>query len=391
MPFKKRAIRRLQSFVYRVRHNQLIKALAAIFLVALFAAIGVTLFEGHVSKQFSSIGRGLWWALVTMTTVGYGDMVPATTPGKIIAAVVMFSGIALVSVFTAAVSSLVITRRLNEGKGLSQIRERNHIAILGWNTSGEEIIQSIQADAIRENRTIVLVNKLNQDAAEKIIHNFDDLEIKFVYGDYTDESILSRANIKQAYAAIILPDDSDPSRPKSDEPTILATLSVKSIEPKVRVIAHILEPENEMHLRRAKADQIVVSNRYSGFLLASHVVAPGIPEALDQLLSAQHGVRFGRRKIPHSMNGKTFAEVSSFFKTENDSILIGFIKQEKGFNLDDVLSGDYSAIDDFIRKKLEEAGKGIGKKPKIEIILNPTLDYVVSDKDLAVVIERIEL
>lgn len=381
---------RLQGFLYRVRRNQLIKALAAIFFVAFLAAVGVTLIERHVSDQFHNLGQGLWWALVTMTTVGYGDMVPGTTAGKVIAAVVMFSGIALVSIFTAAVSSLVITTRINEGKGLSQVRARNHIAILGWNSSGEEIIQSILEDAIRENRTIVLVNKLNPEDAEQIIHKFQDIQIKFVYGDFTDETILSRANIKHAYAAIILPDQSDPAKPKSDESTILATLSVKSMEPKVRVIAHILEPENEAHLRRANADRIVVSNKYSGFLLASHVTAPGVPEALDLLLSAQQGIRLGRRKVPHSMNGKTFFELSNYFKNETDSIVIGFIKQEKGFDLDDILSGDYSAIDEFIRKKLEEAGKGLARKSKMDVVLNPPADYVVSDKEIAVVIERIE-
>jgi voltage-gated potassium channel len=61
-----------------------------------------------VDDSFSSLGDGLWWAVQTLTTVGYGDVVPEGTAGRLIATVVMLNGIALLTVITAAVTALLI-------------------------------------------------------------------------------------------------------------------------------------------------------------------------------------------------------------------------------------------------------------------------------------------
>ena len=60
-------------------------------------------------EDFSSIGQGLWWSLQTVTTVGYGDVVPHDTEGRIVAGVVMLTGIAFIAVITASVTAAVMT------------------------------------------------------------------------------------------------------------------------------------------------------------------------------------------------------------------------------------------------------------------------------------------
>jgi voltage-gated potassium channel len=68
---------------------------------------------------FPSVWRGLWWAIQTVTTVGYGDVVPRTVAGRLVASVVMLTGIAFVSVLTATVAAAFIEsarRRLDVGR-----------------------------------------------------------------------------------------------------------------------------------------------------------------------------------------------------------------------------------------------------------------------------------
>ena len=57
---------------------------------------------------FSNVWEGLWWSIQTVTTVGYGDVVPASTPGRLIAAVVMIGGIGFITVTTAAIASAFV-------------------------------------------------------------------------------------------------------------------------------------------------------------------------------------------------------------------------------------------------------------------------------------------
>jgi voltage-gated potassium channel len=59
-------------------------------------------------KDFSSIGQGMWWAVQTVTTVGYGDLVPHSTVGRAIGSVVMLTGIAFISLITASVTAMLI-------------------------------------------------------------------------------------------------------------------------------------------------------------------------------------------------------------------------------------------------------------------------------------------
>ena len=62
-------------------------------------------------KDFPSVGGGVWWAVQTVTTVGYGDHVPKTTVGQIVAAIVMLLGIGFVTVITASITSSFVERR----------------------------------------------------------------------------------------------------------------------------------------------------------------------------------------------------------------------------------------------------------------------------------------
>ena len=68
-------------------------------------------------EEFNSYGTSLWWAVQTVTTVGYGDVVPEDAPGRAVAAVLMIVGVAFVSVLTATVTAGLVDRRRRERRG----------------------------------------------------------------------------------------------------------------------------------------------------------------------------------------------------------------------------------------------------------------------------------
>ena len=87
-----------------ITQHTLFKLVLGIFAFALVGAFLVIIFEGSMNTQFTHISDAVWWVLVTMTTVGYGDKVPVTTGGRIIGIFIMFFGLSLISIFTATVS-----------------------------------------------------------------------------------------------------------------------------------------------------------------------------------------------------------------------------------------------------------------------------------------------
>ena len=101
----------------------------------------------------------------------------------------MFFGVALLSLFTATISSIFITRQLKEGRGLEQIKFKDHLVICGWNFNGEQILESLQK---KKNKiSVVLINHLSEEAIADITNQFPRLIISFVKGDYTKETALA--------------------------------------------------------------------------------------------------------------------------------------------------------------------------------------------------------
>lgn len=92
----------------------------AAYLIGSFWAIAVVVFgvvERLVDpKTFHSVWLGMWWAIETVTTVGYGDIVPNQTAGKLIAAFLMLGGLSLLSVVTAAITSGFVSRAQARGR-----------------------------------------------------------------------------------------------------------------------------------------------------------------------------------------------------------------------------------------------------------------------------------
>jgi hypothetical protein len=115
------ATNRFQRAFERGRILWYLMACIAGFAVA--CAVVIRLVDPH---DFPTIGLALWWAVMTVTTVGYGDIVPTTAAGRIVAAALMVTGFASLSLLTGFVASLLVHRRaaMDTEAGLAKIEER---------------------------------------------------------------------------------------------------------------------------------------------------------------------------------------------------------------------------------------------------------------------------
>lgn len=363
------------------------RAIIAIFIITIAAASVVTYFESSQGEEFKTFWDSVWWVLVTISTVGYGDKVPVTPEGRITAVVIMLFGIALLSIITATVSSIFVTRKIREGKGLQEIKIKDHILICGWDEQAVQILKEFSQESSFK-KSVVLINQLPEEDVADIISSYSALKTKFVRGDFTHENILARANAKHASSAVILPDSSAGSVKTGDERTLMAVLSLKTLNPKIKVYAHILDKENLAHLRKAQADEIIVRDAHTGFLLASHVMAPGIPQFFDQLFSDKSAYQIKRSPVPSDLVGKTYANLESKFQQEVSGILLGVGQMTEPFQIMDLMSDDYSYLDEFIMKKFQEAGRGTKSEEQVKILINPDKSTQLNENDFYLSIER---
>jgi len=376
-----------------LRKNQLAQLIVVIVAAVLSTSLFVLLAERAANaRQFQTYGDALWWSIVTISTVGYGDKVPVTTAGRIIGAITIVSGLILISLFTATVSSVFVARKIKESQGLQDIDFSGHTLICGWNPHVEEILRILNrysktATAMK----IVLANEAQPELMEVVGEAYPNLDIKFVRGDYSREPVLHRANIKGAESAIIVPDVTSQSGQMSDEKTLLSLLTMKSINPKLKVFAHIANRENYQHIKRANADDVIVSDQHVGFFLANQILSPGASQVAAELLDYEHGNDIHRVRIPEAFVEKTFEELLLHFKRTKNWTLIGIVTEEETVSLRDILSHDMSAVDTFIERKFKEAGISVAERMGMKVEVNPPLDYQIQRKDLAVIIGTLDI
>ena len=354
-----------------------------IFLVMILGGLILrTLETGDIAEGEAPF----WWAIVTMTTVGYGDYAPSTSEGRIFAVLVMFAGISLTAMFTAVISSIFVAKRIREDKGLEKVNVKNHIILCGWNRNADKIIDSIQYLSEGRRKDLVLINDLDEETVAHLKTRYRDIHLHFVAGDYTSEQILQRASLEEADTIIIIPSDMDGTIQNPDEKTILATLTIKGLEPNKRLIAYLYSRENLTHIKRANADEVVISDDFGAFMLASHVMDPGIPQTLNRLLDNVSENRFKRVDIPNEFVGQSFDNLFNHFRNINGSLLVGLFSEEENLGIGEILSADTSALDAFIERKMKEGGISLQEESKITTVINPDKNYKIKDGERAIII-----
>ena len=356
------------------------------------AGILLTMILGGAMLQFLEPGdiskddNPYWWAIVTMTTVGYGDFSPETPAGRIFAVLIMFIGISLVSLLTASISSIFVAQKIREGKGLEKLNLTNHLILCGWNPNGERVLDSIQHLSGTKKRDIVLINELNEEEVTMLKNRYQGMHIHFVSGDFTQEEILNRAGILDADTVMVIPNTTGSEVATYDEKTIFATLTIKSIDSNIRVVAYLLDRENLTHIKRADADEVVVGDDFSAHILASHAVDPGVPQIANQLIESNSKSRFKRVEIPSKFVGQHYDALFDHFKDKDGSILIGVFSEDENLGIGAILSSDASALDAFIERKLKDGGISLQEESKINVVVNPGKDYILKEGERAIII-----
>lgn len=380
---------RSKKIVSMLRRERFFLITALIAGIIFLCSVGIYYFEhAGVDSTIHSVWDGIWWAVVTICTVGYGDKIPVSNAGRGVAFLLMISGVVLLSLLTATIASVFVERKIKEGRGLETIKEKDHIVICGWNENIDNVLAGLTTYGSVPDGLIVLINELSVDEIDTLKLKYSKHDLKFLRGDYVYEDVLLRANIRKAQSVLIMVDLSGThTREKADERTILATLTIKSIAPKIKTIAELLNGENRQHLKRANVDEIIVRGEHVGSLLASAINSPGLPRVFSSILSLSNKNNLRRTMIPRNFVGKTFEDLSKFYKENQHAILIGLLKEKKAMRLEDLLSDDTSVIDTFIKEKFRESKKDIFfESEEAMVVINPDDEYIIEMDDRAVIL-----
>jgi voltage-gated potassium channel len=274
----------------------------------------------------TKLGLSFWWAIVTSSTVGYGDYYPQTAAGRTVAVIVMVLGITFFGVITASLTTFIVEQRQREAKGLDPVTLSDHIVVCGWNSYGLQIVEELR----KEGNSLVILAELEEkpDVNEGIL---------FVHGSPTSQQDQLKACIDKARIAMFLSDISGGKDFfQADANTILAVLNVESLCSKlgheIYTCAELVEEENLHHLKNAGVDEVVIHGFLTAGLLSQSARHPGFSKIINDLVNNDFGKEITRVAVidyPEFKEGITSIELLMELK-KNHGITLIAIQEPNG-------------------------------------------------------------
>lgn len=219
-----------------------------------------------------SFFRAFYLAIITVFTVGYGDICPHTLAGQKTVIFLIVTGVGYTSLFTSMLTMILIDGQIIEVWGDWRMQQkisglRHHVIVCGLGRSGFSAVTQL----ISEKVTFVGV-----DPDEGKCQRVKEQGYPVITGDATEDAVLEKAGIKHAACVIsALPEDAD---------NILITMAAKDLNKNIRVVTRANRKENEPRLVRAGADWVITLGFTGGAHLAMAAVKPATVDFMKKIL-----------------------------------------------------------------------------------------------------------
>lgn len=260
-----------QNFSRRTVIGSALISVAGIFAVLAYGTFGTYLLGAQFEPKIDSLVTALYFTVVTLSTVGYGDLHPATVLAQGYTMTLIVFGL---SVFATAIFSVLgpaLSHRLNRllTPTGGRIVNKDHVIIVGAGT----IARNTARELVRRNIVFVQVVAPGQSPPLE--------DQPYVSGDVSDDHVLEKAGIAHAYMLIAADDD--------DGENAFSALAAKDLNPKLKVLAVASDRKAMRRLRLARADMVFAPAEVGSRLLANLVEGQSLPEPFTDLFNSERG------------------------------------------------------------------------------------------------------
>ncbi|MBM3301150.1 MAG: ion transporter [Deltaproteobacteria bacterium] len=305
-----------------------VTAAMSLVVVLLISTVGIWFLE---SDQNLTLLESFWLSIVTMTTVGYGDICAKTTAGRLfIALVTMLGGIGVMAYLVSLLATHVIEREINYMNGQVALKFQGHILII--NCPNEEKVHAIIDELRVDNRSyevpIVLISDDFETCPEQLMRRKN---FYFVQGNPMLMRVLERANAYEASQAVILA--KDPKDGHSDGLTTQVALVLESMRrktgKKIYVVAEAVNRDSIEPLMTAGVDDVLCLENIVPPVLVQAILDPGVPAIISDLSTKLTEGQIYVSPVPTFKNRTTYGMMVEhlFAKSYSRIIPIGLIRK----------------------------------------------------------------
>ena len=292
-------------------------ALLMLMAVVVTGTLGYYLFF-----DFSAVDA-LYMTVITLSTVGYGEVGSLDTGGRLFTVALIVCSLGVVGYSFSSLAAFLMEGELNRIIRGRRMDKRiaglsGHVILCGGGHTGSAIAEEF----VKTEKRFVIVEKDEGTVAD--LHELGD--VLYVQGDATDDDTLRLAGIERAAGLI--------SSMGEDRDNVFVVLSARALNPKLRIVARVIENENAPKLRKAGADEIVSSDAIGGMRMASLMVRPSVVSFLDHMLRMKGALRMEEVALDSSSSlaDKTLAQAELGRRTGLLVVAIKHVEGEYDFN-----------------------------------------------------------
>jgi voltage-gated potassium channel len=239
-----------------------------------------------------SLLDSLYYATVSLSTTGYGDIAPFTPFARFINVIVITPLRVLFLIVLVGTTLEVLTERSRQAFKIQKWRSKvqDHVVVVGFGTKGRSAVNTLLGDESIEPGHIVVV-----DTDQQVLEAASALGLVTVHGSATRSDVLRVAGVQRARAVVVAPN--------RDDTAVLVTLTAREIAPKAHIVASVREAENVHLLKQSGASQVVVSSETAGRLLGMATSTPLVVDMVEDLLTPESGLSIAERPVEPSEEG----------------------------------------------------------------------------------------
>ena len=322
-----------------LKKSELFMIMFLFVFIIFISGVSIYVFEEHINPNIKTIYDAFYWSLITITSVGYGDIVPISNEGRSVAAVIVFIGIGLIALSTSIIVSAFNEKdeELRSEKIKSTIDKfSSYYLICGYSHLAELLATRLKKSG---DNFIIIDND-----AQKVDQAISDGYLAYKADASSKNVLIDLQMSKKALAVITLAQD--------DIQNIFISLSVRSLSKNVMLISRMRHKYSYKKLKLAGVDKIISAANMTSMLVGTLVNKPLATEAINSILSGKRNARCEQVEI--------FA----------DSFLAGK-------SIRDIDIGSYRLILLGVSRKINE---------QREFIFNPKDDFELKEGDILVLL-----
>jgi voltage-gated potassium channel len=286
--------------------------------------------NGHPGREMRFLDV-FYFTVVSLTTVGYGDIVPVSDGGRLINAVFLTPiRIFLWALFLGTAYEVTLLRlRLREERRMRDLHDRlrDHVVVCGYGVKGRAIVSELTAHEEKPANIVVI------DESEEAVAKAAKQGLVALRGDAASEALLNAASVQHAAWVLVAPN--------RDDAAVLICLTVRNLAPDVQIIASAREEENIKLLYRAGANLVVAPAVAGGRLMGSAVRQRVVPFYLEDMLAFGKGLSLSEHTVSEREAGRTASEIV----TGPDHLVIGLARGDQRLHFNEVANQTLRAGD----------------------------------------------